>query len=117
MDPIGFALENYDAIGAFRTKDGEFDVDPSGAFADGTIVQGPEGLKQVIRARKREFARCITEKLLIYAIGRGLEYYDQPAIEKILKELERSDYKFSVLMTQIVQSDPFRKRRAADLTP
>ncbi len=117
MDPIGFALENYDAIGAFRTKDGEFDVDPSGAFADGTIVQGPEGLKQVIRARKREFARCITEKLLIYAIGRGLEYYDQPAVEKILKELERSDYKFSVLVTQIVQSDPFRKRRSADLTP
>jgi hypothetical protein len=111
MDPIGFALENYNAIGAFRTRDGEFDVDASGEFADGTKFSGPEGLKSIILGRKDAFVRCLTEKLLIYALGRGLEYYDRRAVDRIARALTENDCKFSVLVSEIVQSDPFRMRR------
>jgi hypothetical protein len=111
MDPIGFALENFNAVGAFRTKDGKFDVDATGEFADGTKFTGPADLKTVVLQRKEEFTRCLTEKLLIYAIGRGLEHYDRPTVERIVKELTAKDYKFSVLVGQIAQSDAFRKRR------
>jgi hypothetical protein len=111
MDPIGFALENFNAVGAFRTKDGSFDVDATGEFADGTKFTGPAELKAIVLQRKEEFSRCLTEKLLIYATGRGLEYYDRPTVERIVKALAAEDYKFSVLVGQIVQSDAFRKRR------
>jgi mono/diheme cytochrome c family protein len=114
MDPIGFALENYDAVGAFRTKDGEFDVDASGEFADGTRFSGPEDLKSILREKKGAFARSLAEKMLIYALGRGLEYYDRPTTERIVTELSAHDYKFSVLVTEIVRSDPFRLRRGSD---
>jgi hypothetical protein len=111
MDPIGFALENFNAVGAFRTKDGKFDIDATGEFADGTKFTGPAELKAIILQRKEEFIRCFTEKLLIYALGRGLEHYDRPTVERIVKALPVGDYKFSVLIRQIVQSDAFRKRR------
>jgi hypothetical protein len=111
MDPIGFALENFNAVGAFRAKDGTFDVDATGEFSDGTRFTGPAELKGVLLKRKQEFARCLAEKLLIYALGRGLEHYDRPTVEAIVKALEAGDYKFSVLVTRIVQSDAFRKRR------
>jgi hypothetical protein len=84
MDPIGFALENFDAVGAFRTKDGAFDVDATGEFSDGTKFAGPDELKSIVMNRKEEFTRCLVEKLLIYALGRGLEYYDRPTVEKIV---------------------------------
>ena len=111
MDPIGFALENFNAVGAFRTKDGTFDVDATGEFADGTKFTGPVELKAIVLKRKDEFVRCLTEKLLIYAIGRGLEHYDRPTVERIVKAMPAGEYKFSTLVTQIVQSDAFRKRR------
>jgi hypothetical protein len=111
MDPIGFALENFNAVGAFRTKDGSFDIDATGEFADGTKFTGPAELKAIVLQRKEEFTRCLTEKLLIYALGRGLEYYDRPTVERIVKALSAGNYKFSVLINQIVQSDAFRKRR------
>jgi hypothetical protein len=111
MDPIGFALENFNAVGAFRIKDGKFDIDATGEFADGTKFTGPEELKAIVLQRKEEFTRCLTEKLLIYALGRGLEYYDRPTVERIVKALPAGNYKFSVLVGQIVQSDAFRKRR------
>ncbi len=114
MDPIGFVLENFDAIGAFRTKDGEFDVDPSGEFADGTRFSGPEDLKSIIKEKKELFARCLAEKMLTYAVGRGLEYYDRPTIDRIVTQLAAADYKFSMLVTQIVQSDAFRQRRGLE---
>lgn len=114
MDPIGFALENYDAVGAFRLKDGEFDIDPSGEFADGTKFAGPEDLKSIIKGKPKMFARCLTEKMLTYALGRGVEYYDRPTIERIVAALAANDYKFSVLVTGIVKSDPFTKRRGTD---
>ena len=116
MDPIGFALENYNAIGGFRSKDGEFDIDPSGEFSDGRELRGPDGLKSVLREKQVEFVRCLVEKLLIYALGRGLEYYDRPSVERIVEQLAKNDYRFSVLVTEIVSSDPFRFRRSASDT-
>lgn len=111
MDPIGFALENFNAVGAFRLKDGDFEIDAAGEFADGQTFAGPAGLKDVVRERSDDFRRCLTEKLLIYALGRGLEYYDRPVVEKILRELKAGDDRFSVLLTQIALSDAFRQRR------
>lgn len=113
MDPIGFALENFNAVGAFRTKDGAFDIDATGEFSDGTKFTGPAELKAIVLKRKEEFTRCLTEKLLIYALGRGLEHYDRPTVERIVKSLPAGEYKFTALVTQIVQSDAFRKRRGS----
>ncbi len=110
MDPIGFALENYNAIGGFRSKDGEFEIDASGQFPDGTSFNGPADLKGIIIDKKDLFVRCLTEKMLTYALGRGLAYYDRPTIEQIATNLESNDYKFSALVTEIVKSDPFRLR-------
>ncbi len=114
MDPIGFALENFDAIGAFRTKDGEFDVDASGSFADGSKFAGPEDLKQIIQSKHQEFTRCLTEKLLTYALGRGVEYYDRPTVERIVKQTSSAQYQFSTLVKEIVTSDAFRMRRGLE---
>ena len=111
MDPIGFAMENYDAIGKYRAKDGEQDIDTAGQLPDGTAFEGISDLRQILINRKTQFARCLTEKMLTYALGRGLEYYDRPTIERIVTALETNDYKFSVLITEIVKSDPFRLRR------
>jgi hypothetical protein len=111
MDPIGFALENFDAVGAFRSRDGSFDIDASGQLPDGTRFTGPAELKTIILNRKNEFVRCLTEKLLTYALGRGLEYYDRPTVERIVRALPAGEYRFMTLVKQIVQSDAFRKRR------
>jgi mono/diheme cytochrome c family protein len=115
MDPIGFALENFNAVGMFREKDGEFEIDPSGEFPDGTKFAGPAELKQVIKSRKDEFLRSLIDKLLTYGLGRGTQYYDQPTIEKIAQATQAGDYKFAVLISEIVKSDPFTKRRG--ITP
>jgi len=109
MDPIGFALENFNAIGAFRAKDGNFDIDASGEFSDGTTFKGPSDLKNIVKLKKDDFTRCLVEKMLIYALGRGLEYYDRPVIEKIVKYVSDNNYKFSSLVSAIVQSDAFQK--------
>ena len=111
MDPIGFVLENYNPIGAWRWKDGELDIDPIAKLPDGTTLSGIKDLKRVIIDRKQQFARCLTEKMLTYALGRGLEYYDRPTVEHIVARLESEGYKSSVLITEIVKSDPFRLRR------
>ena len=115
MDPIGFALENFNAIGAFRWKDGELDIDTTAELPDGTVLQhGIVDLRRVILDRKQQFARCLTEKMLTYALGRGLEYYDRPTVERIVAQLEAQDYRSSVLITEIVKSDPFRLRRGTE---
>jgi hypothetical protein len=111
MDAIGFALENFNAVGAFRTRDGSFAIDATGELADGTKFTGPVELKAMVLKHKEEFTRCLTEKLLIYATGRGLEPYDRPTVERIVKALPVGDYKFSALVGEIVRSDAFRKRR------
>ena len=112
MDPIGFALENYNAIGAFRWKDGDLDIDTTAELPDGTVLQhGIIDLRQVIMDRKQQFLRCLTEKMLTYALGRGLAYYDRSTVDKIVAQLESEGYRSSVLITEIVKSDPFRLRR------
>jgi hypothetical protein len=114
MDSLGFAFENYDAVGAFRTKDGNFPIDPSGTLLGGLTFKGPQELKAILKGKKELFARCLTEKMLTYALGRGLEYYDRPTVEAIVAALGRNDYRFSTLITEITRSDPFRLRRGRE---
>lgn len=114
LDPIGFGFENYDAIGRYRTKDGNFAIDPSGTLPGGVSFKGPGELKQILKSKKDLFGRSLTEKLLTYAIGRGLEYYDKAAVDRIVAALERNEYRFSTLALEIVKSDPFRLRRGKD---
>ena len=92
MDPIGFALENYNAIGAYRTKDGELEIDATAELPDGTSFNGIADLKQILKDRKQQFVRCLTEKMLTYALGRGLEYYDRPTVDRIVTQLESEGY-------------------------
>ena len=112
MDPIGFAFENYDAIGAFRTKDGQFDIDASGELPDGQKFQGAAELKAILRDKKELFVRSLAEKMLTYALGRGLEYYDKCAVDKIVTGLEKNEYRFGALIAETVSSEPFLMRTA-----
>ena len=112
MDGLGFALENFDAVGSWRTKDGKFDVDASGTLPDGSAFTGPSELRSILMKRKEQFVRCLSEKLLTYALGRGLESYDDMTVGKIVKQVSDKDYKFSALVDAVVVSDPFRKSRA-----
>ena len=111
LDPLGFALENFDAVGAYRTEDDGVTVEASGALPDGTLVDGPAGLRRVLRGRRDEFVETLAAKLLTYAIGRGLESYDQPAVREIRRRVEAADHRFSALVSAIVDSVPFRLRR------
>ena len=110
MDPIGFAFENYNAVGAWRDKDGRFAIDPSGVLPDGRSFQGPAELKVILRGKKDQFSRCLTEKLLTYALGRGLEYYDRCAVDEIMAALSKNEYRFSTLILSLIKSSPFQKR-------
>jgi mono/diheme cytochrome c family protein len=111
MDPIGFGLENYDGIGAWRNQDGKWDIDPAGALPDGRSFHGPEELKQILKQDKDAFALGMTAKLLTYALGRGLERYDQRAVKAIAASLPSREYRFSALVLEIVNSLPFQMRR------
>jgi hypothetical protein len=109
MDPIGFGLENFDGIGAWREKDGPQTIDATGEFLDGTRFHGPSELKEILITKYRDdFLRCLTEKMLTYALGRKLDYYDAPAVAQIVEDLHRDDYRFSTLVVGIVRSEPFR---------
>ena len=111
MDPLGFAFENFDAVGRFRDKDGEFPIDASGELPSGEKFSGSNELKEILKTRQNLFARCIAEKMLTYALGRGLEYYDRPAIERITTALSQGGYRYSTLIVETVKSEPFRLRR------
>ncbi|MES1260859.1 MAG: DUF1588 domain-containing protein, partial [Acidobacteriota bacterium] len=111
MDPLGFGLENFNAIGEWREQDGKFPIDSSGVLPDGRTFQGPDELKAILLSNKAAFADCITEKLLTYALGRGLERYDRPAVREIVTGLAANDYRFSTLVLGIVRSMPFRMKR------
>lgn len=113
MDPLGFGLENFDAIGAWRDKDGEAPIDASGALPAGGAFNGPVELKGVLKAKAGQFRRCLAEKMLTYAIGRGVERYDRRAVAGITTALEADGDKFSRLVLAIVDSQPFQMRRAA----
>lgn len=111
MDPLGFALENYDAVGLWRDREGGEEIDASGQLPDGTKFQGVGELREMlVTERKDQFVRCLAEKLLIYAIGRGTEYYDKCAIDQIVLEMQQHDYKFAYLIAGIIKSDPFQKQ-------
>jgi hypothetical protein len=114
MDPMGFAFENFNAVGKFRLKDGDFPIDPSGTLPSGQSFKGPKELKQVLMGKKDLFSRALTEKMLTYAIGRGIEYYDKSPVDNIVTALARNDFRFSTLMVEIAASDPFRMRRGKD---
>ena len=111
MDPLGFGLENFDAVGAFRDKDDGQKIDPSGELPGGVKFAGPAELKTILMGKKAQFARCLAEKLLTYSLGRGLEFYDKRSLDRITAGLAKADYKFSALVTEVVTSDPFRLRR------
>src|SRR6185436_4814350 len=93
MDPLGFGLENFDAVGRWRTSISGKPVDSSGVLPTGEQFTGPAELKALLFQRKRDFARNLTEKMLAYALGRGLEYYDRPALKKIVQELDEHQYR------------------------
>jgi hypothetical protein len=115
MDPIGFALENYNGIGQWRAQDGGSPIDATGQMPDGTKFNGPAGLKQTLTTvRREEFASTVASKLLTYALGRGLEYYDQPSVRAILRDCEPNSYRFRDLITAVVLSTPFQMRRSAN---
>jgi hypothetical protein len=112
MDTMGFALENFDGIGQWRDKNEQgYPIEVGGKLANGQELKSLADLKKLIRDEKESFTRCLAEKMLIYAIGRGLEYYDDRAVEKIQGEVAKGGYKFSALVTAIAKSDPFRLRR------
>ncbi|MBV8819212.1 MAG: DUF1592 domain-containing protein, partial [Acidobacteriaceae bacterium] len=111
MDPLGFGFENFNAIGEWRTQDGKFPVDASGKLPDGRSFDGPDGLKTLLRAQPEAFAECVTDKLLTYALGRGLERYDRRTVRDIAKQLAAQDYRFDSLVFDIVNSLPFQMRR------
>ena len=111
MDPLGFGLENFDAVGAWRTTDGKFPIDASGFLPDGDEFHGPEELRTVLKNQQQDFARCLTSKLLTYALGRGLERYDTRTVRQIADRLPAHGYKFSALVLEIVNSLPFQQRR------
>jgi hypothetical protein len=112
MDPLGLSLENFDAVGKWRTLgESATPIDASGKMPDGTAFVGPAGLKQALLGSNR-FVATLTEKLLTYGLGRGLEYYDGPAVRAILRDAAPDNYRVSALIVGIVQSPPFRMRRA-----
>jgi hypothetical protein len=112
IDPIGFALENFDAIGAYRTQDGNNPVDAAGTLPNGTEINGAGDLKRLIKGDR--FVRNISEKLLVYGLGRGLERYDKRSVESIIAKAKASDLRIGSLITAIVTSDPFLKRKTAE---
>ncbi|MCS7045195.1 MAG: DUF1592 domain-containing protein [Gemmataceae bacterium] len=117
MDPLGLAFENYNAIGKFRTTENGEPIDPSGSLPNGQTFKGPQELKKILLQKKELFARCLVEKMLIYGLGRGLDWYDKPAVDQIVAALAKNDYRFQTMVVEIAKSDPFRLRRGKDQDP
>jgi hypothetical protein len=112
MDPVGFSLENYDAVGRWRTAEEGKPIDASGGLPDGSKFEGVAGLQKALLGRPELFVTTVTEKLLTYSLGRGVEYYDAPAIRKVVREARTQDYRFSSLILGVVNSAPFQMRRS-----
>ncbi|HEX3134063.1 MAG TPA: DUF1585 domain-containing protein, partial [Planctomycetota bacterium] len=111
MNAISFGMENFDAIGRWRTSDGGNPLDTTSTLPGGVKFTNPVELKAIFMARKDAFARCVTEKMLIFALGRGLKDSDDQVVEEISAALAKNDYHFSTLITRIVTSYPFLNRR------
>ena len=117
MDALGFGLENFDGIGAWRDRDGRFEIDASGTLPGGIEFGSPKELMSVLKERKKkDFCRCLTKKMLTYALGRGLEAFDQCAIDEITKNLAAGDYRFSALVLAVAGSDPFQYRGSQEIS-
>jgi hypothetical protein len=113
MDPIGFALESFDAVGKYRSYDENFEsIDTTGAYADGTRIDGLAGLRQVLMNHSDQFLVNVTNTLLTYALGRGVEYYDAPAVRAIVRDAAPRNYRLSSIILGIVKSAPFQMRRS-----
>ena len=115
MDPLGFALENFDTVGQFRARDSDTggDVDSSGVLPDGTKINGPDDLRAALASRPAQFAQTVTEHLMTYALGRPVDYRDMPVVRQIVRNAARENYRFASIVTQVVASDAFRRRDAA----
>jgi hypothetical protein len=114
MDPLGFALENFDGIGEWRNTEGRnTPIDSSGTLPDGTTFRGPVELRKILTSQPDQFATAVIEKLLTYAIGRGVEYFDEPVVRKI-KRGAAPDYRWSSLITGVINSDAFQMRRTRE---
>jgi hypothetical protein len=114
MDPIGFGLENYDAIGRYRAAEGKFPIDSSGTLPSGKSFAGAAELKTILRDDPQTFTRALSAKLLTYALGRGLEAYDRAAVSTIVGRVQQNGYRFSALVQAIIDSVPFEMRRGND---
>jgi hypothetical protein len=114
MDPLGFSLENFDGIGEWRAKEPGGPVDASGQLADGSKVDGPAALRRALLSHSDRFVETLAEKLLTYALGRGLEYYDMPVVRSIAHEAARNDYRFSSLVLGIVNSVQFEMKKSQE---
>jgi len=110
IDPVGFALENFDLVGQWREFDGQSPVDPTGMLLDGTIMKGPADLRKALVRYSDLFIETVTEKLMTYALGRELEYFDMPTVRSIIRNAEASEYRFSDLVRGIIFSDQFTRR-------
>ena len=111
MDPLGFSLENYDAIGRWRNKDGDHLIDNQGTLPGGRQFNGPTGIKQILKTDVNQFRWCLAEKMLVFALGRGMEYYDYRTIQEITEAMAAGDDRFSALVMAIIDSHPFQFRR------
>jgi hypothetical protein len=112
MDVLGFGLENYDAVGKWRTQDGKFPVDASGRFPNGKSFSGPAEMKTLLKQDMPQFTHCLAEKMLTYALGRGVETYDRLAVQDLVRQMAAHDYTLQTLILGIAHSVPFRERRA-----
>jgi hypothetical protein len=112
MDPLGFALENFDAVGEWRStdRDAGTTIDASGQLVDGTMVSSPADLRKALASKPEQFVQTLTERLMTYALGRTTEYYDMPTVRRIVRESAKQNYRFSAIVMGIVTSDPFRMR-------
>jgi Protein of unknown function (DUF1588)/Protein of unknown function (DUF1585) len=115
MDPLGFALENFDGVGEWRVKEQGGKVDPVGQLADGTQVDGPVALRRALNKHPEMFVRTVTEKLMTYGMGRGLDYTDMPLVRSIARETAAGNYKWSGLVMGIVKSAPFQMKKATQV--
>jgi hypothetical protein len=116
MDPIGISLENFDGIGHWRTEDEGTPIDSVGVLVDGTRMEGVTGLREAMLRYSPQFVRNMTERLLTYSLGRGVEYYDMPLVRSIAREAERHNYRFSSIVLGIVKSAPFQMNMKAPST-
>src|SRR6185369_16983408 len=117
MDPLGFALENFDTVGQYHTHDSQTQtaIDASGVLPDGTPIKGADDLRRALAARPDRFVQALTENLLTYALGRSIDYQDMPAVRKIVRDAATDNYRFESIVLGIISSDAFRKREAPEL--